>query len=294
MHHPATTREPSPEPRTCGASRWSTCTTGSRSCPGCPGLPWQRRDAARRHHPRGAAGRLSQPGPRLRVRRHRRSRRTLRRPGPRLRRPVLGLPGRRPAHRLLRPPRGHVRHHPRAVPARPRRLGRRSTRLHHRHFPVRHPHRRVHPPNLHGRHRRRPRRDPAHHQPGHGLPARSVHRPAPNHRLGPGPHLPRRRRHRQRAGDPVGRPRTVFHPIARGPHRRPHPPGEEALYALVASLLEAADDDLDIAAITDEAITTQDTLLAELFEFRNIGVPVAPTTGAPKPTAPSGPGSLLR
>lgn len=56
----------------------------------------------------------------------------------------------------------------------------------------------------------------------------------------------------------------------------PARPGEEALYELVDSVLEAISSDPALAeAVRDEAVQTQQTLLTELFEFRNIGIPVA-------------------
>jgi hypothetical protein len=56
----------------------------------------------------------------------------------------------------------------------------------------------------------------------------------------------------------------------------PARPGEEALYALIGSVLDAAADNPAIAdAIRAEAAHTQQTLLAELFEFRNIGIPLS-------------------
>jgi hypothetical protein len=55
----------------------------------------------------------------------------------------------------------------------------------------------------------------------------------------------------------------------------PARPGEEALYQLIGRLLDAAKRDPAIAgAAHDEAVRTNDTLLKELFEFRNIGIPL--------------------
>jgi hypothetical protein len=53
-------------------------------------------------------------------------------------------------------------------------------------------------------------------------------------------------------------------------------PGEEALYAWFASLLDAAAADTHVAdALAAAAADANNGLVAELFEFRNIGVPVA-------------------
>jgi hypothetical protein len=55
----------------------------------------------------------------------------------------------------------------------------------------------------------------------------------------------------------------------------PARPGEEALYQLIESLLDAVKHDPAIAgAARDEAIRSNGTLLKELFEFRNIGIPL--------------------
>jgi hypothetical protein len=55
----------------------------------------------------------------------------------------------------------------------------------------------------------------------------------------------------------------------------PARPGEEALYAWIRSLLDAAPRDPHVAEVLRAtAIDANDTLVADLFQFRNIGIPV--------------------
>ena len=55
----------------------------------------------------------------------------------------------------------------------------------------------------------------------------------------------------------------------------PAKPGEEALYATINGLLAAAAADRSVAdAAREEAVRANETLLTELFEFRNIGIPL--------------------
>ena len=82
------------------------------------------RHADRLHRAGGAHGRLSQPGRGLRLRRARARRLAGGDPGAGFRRPLLGLPGRRPAHRQLRAARQDVRHEARLLPAGRARTGR--------------------------------------------------------------------------------------------------------------------------------------------------------------------------
>lgn len=56
----------------------------------------------------------------------------------------------------------------------------------------------------------------------------------------------------------------------------PARPGEEALYATFRQLLDAADADPAVAAaLTQAAVETEKSIITEMFEFRNIGIPVA-------------------
>jgi hypothetical protein len=55
----------------------------------------------------------------------------------------------------------------------------------------------------------------------------------------------------------------------------PARPGEEALYTWIRSLLDAAAQEPQIAeALTQAAVDADNGLVRELFEFRNIGIPV--------------------
>jgi hypothetical protein len=56
----------------------------------------------------------------------------------------------------------------------------------------------------------------------------------------------------------------------------PARPGEEALYAWFGSLIAAAENDPHVAELlTRAAVTADDGLVRDLFEFRNIGIPLA-------------------
>jgi hypothetical protein len=55
----------------------------------------------------------------------------------------------------------------------------------------------------------------------------------------------------------------------------PARPGEESLYAWFASLIEAARDPVVAEVLNGAAADANQTLLAEVFQFRHIGVPVA-------------------
>ncbi|WP_327147490.1 DUF1214 domain-containing protein [Nocardia sp. NBC_01329] len=52
-------------------------------------------------------------------------------------------------------------------------------------------------------------------------------------------------------------------------------PGEEALYGWFRSILAAAEHDTDIADVLRQTALDTDGVVGELFEFRNIGIPVA-------------------
>ena len=81
--------------------------------------------------------------------------------------------------------------------------------------------------------------------------------------------------HLGRAGNPVGRSRAVLRRAARGDGRGPGPPGEEAWYGWLESLLQAAAADPQVAGqLRAAAVDADATLVAELFQFRNIGLPL--------------------
>jgi hypothetical protein len=66
----------------------------------------------------------------------------------------------------------------------------------------------------------------------------------------------------------------------------PARPGEEAWYEWLGSVLHAADEDAQVAAVLRSAAADADTqLVSELFQFRNVGLPL-PGHGAPSTTAP--------
>ncbi|PPJ14966.1 DUF1214 domain-containing protein [Nocardia cyriacigeorgica] len=69
-------------------------------------------------------------------------------------------------------------------------------------------------------------------------------------------------------------PQAYFTSLSEVLDEVPARPGEEALYDWFRAVLDAADRDQAVAdALTQAAIDTNNTLLSELFEFRNIGLP---------------------
>jgi len=70
-------------------------------------------------------------------------------------------------------------------------------------------------------------------------------------------------------------PETFFESLPKALEACPPLPGEEALYALMRSVLDAARGDRTLRAALAEAATEADaTLVAPLLEFRNFGVPL--------------------
>jgi hypothetical protein len=70
-------------------------------------------------------------------------------------------------------------------------------------------------------------------------------------------------------------PKTFFDVLPRAFDACPPFPGEEALYALVRSVLDAGRDDRNLRkALIDAALEADETLVAPLLEFRNFGVPL--------------------
>ena len=73
----------------------------------------------------------------------------------------------------------------------------------------------------------------------------------------------------------VGRPRDFLRHFARSARRRPPLPGEEALYALVRSVLDAAAVDKTLRKVLkDAAAEADETLVKPLLQFRNFGIPL--------------------
>ena len=71
-------------------------------------------------------------------------------------------------------------------------------------------------------------------------------------------------------------PEQFFAELPRVMEEVPARPGEEALYAWFSQLLDAAAADQHIAdALTAAAVAANDGLVQDLFEFRNIGIPLA-------------------
>jgi hypothetical protein len=71
-------------------------------------------------------------------------------------------------------------------------------------------------------------------------------------------------------------PESFFEQLPEVIDEVPPLPGEDALYAWIRSLLAAAEQSTETADLLREvAIDANDTLIAELFQFRNIGIPLA-------------------
>jgi hypothetical protein len=70
-------------------------------------------------------------------------------------------------------------------------------------------------------------------------------------------------------------PKQFFSSLGEVLDEVPARPGEEALYAWFGSLVEAARDPEVAEVLKSAAADCNETLLAEVFQFRNIGVPVA-------------------
>ena len=78
-----------------------------------------------------------------------------------------------------------------------------------------------------------------------------------------------------RARDPVGGPGRVLRATAEVMAEIPAQPGEEAWYEWLGSVLHAANEDAQVAAMLRSAAADADTqLVSELFQFRNIGLPL--------------------
>ena len=75
-------------------------------------------------------------------------------------------------------------------------------------------------------------------------------------------------------------PASFFECLPKALDACPPLPGEEAIYALVRSVLEAAGDDRALReALKEAAAEADEALVAPLLEFRNFGVSAAATTG---------------
>ncbi|MFI5720163.1 DUF1254 domain-containing protein [Nocardia sp. NPDC051750] len=70
-------------------------------------------------------------------------------------------------------------------------------------------------------------------------------------------------------------PETYFAALGEVLDEVPPRPGEEALYDWFRSLLAAAEHDEDVAEALRQTAQEADAVVTELFEFRNIGIPVA-------------------
>ena len=165
-----------------------------------------------------AAGRLSQPGRGLRP--GRAGARCLAGgdPGAGLRRPLLGLPGGRPAHRQLRAARQDVRHQARLLPAGRAQLEGRDAQGHHQGVPRLDQHRLGCAAHLPGRHAGRQARRPGAAAPGRDVSAGGIRRHDEEHRLEQDSAGPARRNRRRRSE--VGVPGEVRRPARRGAGRR--------------------------------------------------------------------------
>lgn len=72
-------------------------------------------------------------------------------------------------------------------------------------------------------------------------------------------------------------------------------PGEEALYAWIGSILDAAADDPALAqTLTETALATEDEIIEAMFEFRNNGVDAGNGWRTPKNAARFGSGYFQR